>query len=140
MDAPPLPQPGYSSQSASGGFPLSPVMSPVGGYQVGPPAVGYGPPRSPGQQVFQEQQFTQTNMVVSSPAINVGSPMGRPHHAGAPPGIDVRLWSIFQSADTGRTGQVTEQQLGRALVNDNSFTPFDPKTVKLMVKMFDVDQ
>lgn len=47
------------------------------------------------------------------------------------------LLEIFQSVDVNRSGSLTEQELGRALVNGD-FTAFDPATVHLMVRMFDV--
>lgn len=56
-----------------------------------------------------------------------------------PPGVDIQLYNRFRAADVKNSGQLTEVELSGALVNGD-WTPFDPKTVKLMVKMFDVDQ
>lgn len=36
-------------------------------------------------------------------------------------------------------GQLTERELGKALVNGD-FTSFDPHTVKMMIRMFDADK
>jgi len=60
-------------------------------------------------------------------------------HGPPPPGIDPQLYAKFKSADVNGTGQLSEREISVALVNGD-WTPFDPKTVKLMVKMFDVDR
>jgi hypothetical protein len=101
--------------SVPGGYaPTSPVGSPQAGYQQGPPGTGYRAAPSPQQ----------------------GYPQG---HGAPPPGVDPQLYSLFKAADANGSGQLSERELGRALVNGD-WTPFDPKTVKLMVKMFDVDR
>ena len=41
--------------------------------------------------------------------------------------------------DKSNTGQLTERELGKALVNGD-FTSFDAHTVKMMIRMFDVDK
>ena len=41
--------------------------------------------------------------------------------------------------DRSGTGQLTERELGMALVNGD-FTSFDAHTVKTMIRMFDVDK
>jgi len=108
-------QPGYNQGNVQGGFP----QSPVGGYQVGPPpgAGGYAP-APPTQPVYQQ-----------------APPVGQP----APPGVDPQMWAAFKAADQNGNGQLSEKELSKALVNAD-WTPFDGKTVKLMVKMFDADQ
>lgn len=37
------------------------------------------------------------------------------------------------------SGQLSEQELSKALVNGD-YTSFDPHTVKMMIRMFDVDR
>jgi peflin len=94
---------------------------PAAGYQVGPPGATYG--------VTQQQTTytTQTYVAAASPT----SPV--------PQGVDAELYRLFQAADTDNSGQLSEKELGRALVNGD-YTAFDIKTVKLMVNMFDVDR
>src|SRR5277367_2231899 len=126
-------QPYQQQQPAQGYQPTSSVPgaypgSPVGGYQVGPPGTGYGGAYPPQQQ--------QAQYAGVSPAPAYTQSRGSLQ---APPGIYPQLYSIFKAADTNNSGQLSERELSRALVNGD-WTPFDPKTVKLMVKMFDVDQ
>jgi hypothetical protein len=105
----------YGQPGGSG----SPAGYPPAGYQVGPPAA-YG---GNAQQVTYTAQQTY--------AVTTSSP--------APPGVDAELYRLFKAADTDNTNQLTERQLGRALVNGD-YTAFDQKTVKTMVNMFDVDR
>ncbi|KAK4499407.1 hypothetical protein PRZ48_009921 [Zasmidium cellare] len=49
------------------------------------------------------------------------------------------LWSTFLQVDKNRTGQLSEAELQRALVNGD-YTAFDPHTVKMMIRMFDTDR
>lgn len=45
------------------------------------------------------------------------------------------LWPLFLQVDTNRSGQLSEAELRRALVNGD-FTAFDDHTVRSMVRMF----
>ena len=120
------PSQGYqSTSSVPGSYP----GSPVGGYQVGPPGTGYASGYPPQQQQGQ----------YGAVATQSGYAQPRSGSQHAPPGVDPQLYSLFKAADTNNSGQLSELELSRALVNGD-WTPFDPKTVKLMVKMFDVDQ
>lgn len=49
------------------------------------------------------------------------------------------LWSLFMQVDKDRSGQLSENELRRALVNGD-YTAFDPHTVKMMIRMFDTDR
>lgn len=49
------------------------------------------------------------------------------------------LWPLFLQVDKNRTGQLSEAELQRALVNGD-YTAFDPHTVKMMIRMFDTDR
>lgn len=121
-------QPPYQQNPVPGGYPASPA----GGYQVGPPGSGYGQPAPPQQQGYQpapQQGYQAPNQGYSQ----------RPVPAQVPAGVDPQLWAQFKQADTNGNGQLSEKELGKALVNSD-WTPFDSKTVKLMVKMFDADQ
>ncbi|ORX60264.1 EF-hand [Hesseltinella vesiculosa] len=55
-----------------------------------------------------------------------------------PPGADPQLWSWFTAVDTDRSGQLTVDELQRALVNGD-WSPFNIETVRMMVNMFDAD-
>ena len=49
------------------------------------------------------------------------------------------LWPLFLQVDKDRSGQLSEAELQRALVNGD-YTAFDPHTVKMMIRMFDTDR
>ncbi|KAL9118286.1 MAG: hypothetical protein Q9187_005170 [Circinaria calcarea] len=52
---------------------------------------------------------------------------------------DGALFPLFKAVDRRGTGQLTEEELRAALVNGD-FTQFDPHTVKMMIRMFDVNR
>ncbi|KAI6234437.1 hypothetical protein M3Y99_00794600 [Aphelenchoides fujianensis] len=56
----------------------------------------------------------------------------------APPPPQPNLWQIFQSVDSDRSGQISTDELQKALSN-GSFDPFNPETCRLMIGMFDRD-
>jgi hypothetical protein len=101
---------------------------PGGGAPAGYPPAGYqvGPPAAYGGNAQQQVTYTQATYIATTT-----SP--------APPGVDAELYRLFKAADVDGTNQLTEKQLGRALVNGD-YTAFDAKTVKTMVNMFDVDR
>lgn len=108
-------QPPYQqSGGIPGGYP-----PPAGGYQMGPSNVYGSPPQSYPQ--------------------NYVYPGQRPTSAQPPPGVDPQIYSRFNAADVNNTGQLTEKELRTALLNSD-WTQFDGKTIKLMIKMFDVDR
>lgn len=49
------------------------------------------------------------------------------------------LWPLFLQVDKDRSGQLSETELSRALVNGD-YTAFDMHTVRMMVRMFDTDR
>ncbi|CAK4033416.1 related to programmed cell death (calcium-binding) [Lecanosticta acicola] len=49
------------------------------------------------------------------------------------------LWPLFLQVDKNRSGQLTEAELQRALVNGD-YTAFDLHTVRMMIRMFDIDR
>lgn len=100
----------------------------MGGYQVGPPG-SYGAPTPQGGYPAYGQPGYNPNQ----------PPAHRPSSSQPPPGVDPQLYSLFRAADTNGSGQLSERELSRALVNGD-FSPFDARTVKMMVKMFDVDR
>jgi hypothetical protein len=67
------------------------------------------------------------------PSYVVGRP---PPPQGCPPGVDPNLWHWFSAVDTDRSGQLSVDELQRALVNGD-WSPFNIETVRTMVNMFD---
>lgn len=66
----------------------------------------------------------------------------RPPPTPAPPrdGNDREaLWRLFGAVDKDRSGNLTEAELKTALVNGD-WSPFDPHTVRMMIRMFDTDR
>ncbi|PWY92764.1 EF-hand, partial [Aspergillus heteromorphus CBS 117.55] len=47
-----------------------------------------------------------------------------------------QLFPLFRAANSSHSGALTEMELGSALVNGD-FTAFHPKTVMMMIRMFD---
>lgn len=114
----------YGSQGAYGQPPPPPQQNPLASppptasYGQGPPPQGYhNRPPIPEQQ--------------------------RPPTTGPPPPRDGNdrdgLWPLFLQVDKDRSGQLSEEELRRALVNGD-YTAFDPHTVKMMIRMFDTDR
>ena len=104
--------------------PQSTQYAPNNGYQqpqnYGPPSAGRLPPRSPPPQL-------------RSPPPQLRS---RTQSQGT---SDAALFPLFKAVDKRGTGQLTEEELRAALVNGD-FTSFDPQTVRMMIRMFDLDR
>lgn len=49
------------------------------------------------------------------------------------------LWRLFGAVDKDKSGELTEAELRTALVNGD-WTPFDPHTVRMMIRMFDTNR
>lgn len=49
------------------------------------------------------------------------------------------LWKLFGAVDKDGSGALTEAELRTALVNGD-WSPFDPHTVRMMIRMFDTDR
>ncbi|XP_014209511.1 programmed cell death protein 6 [Copidosoma floridanum] len=49
------------------------------------------------------------------------------------------LWDVFQRVDTDRSGEITANELQRALSN-GTWEPFNMETVQLMIGMFDTEK
>ncbi|KAF7712053.1 EF-hand domain-containing protein [Penicillium ucsense] len=89
-----------------------------------PPNYGFGPPPS-------------------QPQRNRPPPASRPPQSPHPPltapsDDPQQLFPLFRAANTSHTGSLTEHELGSALVNGD-YTSFHPRTVKMMIRMFDRD-
>ncbi|KAL4810164.1 hypothetical protein BDV18DRAFT_130411 [Aspergillus unguis] len=78
----------------------------------------------------------------SQPVRNRPPPASRPPHTPQPHSLGVpnddpqQLFPLFRAANSSNSGALSEQELGSALVNGD-FTSFHPKTVKMMISMFD---
>ncbi|EAA63557.1 hypothetical protein AN2986.2 [Aspergillus nidulans FGSC A4] len=74
----------------------------------------------------------------SQPVRNRPPPSSRPPPSPQPLGLpnDDQLFPLFRAANASNSGALTEQELGSALVNGD-YTSFHPKTVKMMINMFD---
>ncbi|KAI8646550.1 hypothetical protein BD408DRAFT_336524 [Parasitella parasitica] len=123
-------QGGYGQQQ--GGYGQQP-----GGY--GQQQGGYGqyrpppPPQTPQQhQASPPQHYSGYNNSPYPPQQQYARP------AGPPPGADPQLWSWFTAVDTDHSGQLSVDELQRALVNGD-WSPFNIETVRTMVNMFDKD-
>ncbi|KAK3675679.1 hypothetical protein LTR78_004320 [Recurvomyces mirabilis] len=108
-----------------------------------------------GQGGYNQQQAPPPgrNQLTSPPPTNSGPPPQGYHNRPpipeqqrpptvAPPrdGNDRdALWPLFLQVDKDRSGQLSEEELRRALVNGD-YTAFDHHTVKMMIRMFDTDR
>ncbi|KAK3178877.1 hypothetical protein OEA41_001014 [Lepraria neglecta] len=66
-------------------------------------------------------------------------PPGTPAPGNRNSSADASLFPLFKAVDNSQTGQLTERELGKALVNGD-YTNFDGHTVRMMIRMFDVDK
>ncbi|CEG82169.1 hypothetical protein RMATCC62417_16280 [Rhizopus microsporus] len=121
---PPPPQYGQAPPPGSGGYQQRPPPG-YGGYQQQAPPPGTPAPHSAGaggygQGIQQQQQQQQQG-----------------YGAQAPYGADQQqLWTWFKAVDTDGSGQLSADELQRALINGD-WSPFNIETVRLMVNMFD---
>ncbi|KAB2577726.1 Programmed cell death protein 6 [Lasiodiplodia theobromae] len=114
---PPPPQHGHHGSSAGGG---------VGGYSS-PPPQNYGAAPAPSSFNHGRPPLSQA---------------GRPPPTPVPPrdpNDREALWRLFGAVDKNRSGQLSERELGSALVNGD-WTSFDSHTVRMMIRMFDTDR
>ncbi|PVH98567.1 EF-hand [Periconia macrospinosa] len=84
----------------------------------------------------------QTNYGQGPPLHHNRPPVQRPPPTPAPPrdGNDRdALWRLFGAVDKDGSGNLTEAELRTALVNGD-WSPFDPHTVRMMIRMFDTDR
>ncbi|KAG8527104.1 uncharacterized protein KY384_008533 [Bacidia gigantensis] len=102
---------------------------------------GYTPPNPPPPPTAN----TANTLGRPSPPTQHGlSPPPRPPTTSQPPpgprnAGDAQLFPLFKAVDKYGTGQLTDRELGKALVNGD-FSSFDSHTIKMMIRMFDVDK
>ncbi|OQD77190.1 hypothetical protein PENDEC_c003G01837 [Penicillium decumbens] len=76
------------------------------------------------------------------PQRNRPPPSFRPPQSPQPPPLSApgddpqQLLPLFRAANSSHSGSLTENELGSALVNGD-YTSFHPRTVKMMIRMFD---
>lgn len=124
-----------------------------------PPTGNYTGRRPPPSSSTNNSTYHSTyNYGASPPPTNYGfgprptDPHNRPPPSSRPPPTpapgptggrgmdeDASLFALFQAVDIEGHGQLTERELGSALVNGD-FTSFDPYTVRMMIRMFDTDR
>ncbi|KAL5611794.1 hypothetical protein BROUX41_000631 [Berkeleyomyces rouxiae] len=75
---------------------------------------------------------------VANAAPSVNRPPTSPIDTNAP-GADATMLPLFRAVDKDGTGQLSEKELGAALVNGD-WSSFDPQTVRMMIRMFDSDR
>ncbi|KXT07585.1 hypothetical protein AC578_10210 [Pseudocercospora eumusae] len=119
-------QQGYN-QGPSHAAPPPPRGSSYGGLTSPPPPASYG--QGPAPQGYHDRPPIPEHQ--------------RPPTVAPPPPRDGNdrdaLWPLFLQVDKDRSGQLTEAELQRALVNGD-YTAFDSHTVKMMIRMFDTDR
>ena len=143
----------YSQNQGGGGYnDYNRVNSPR--YDNNPPRYGSQPP--PPQPANYSNQPPNRNAFGSPPPQNYNQPGAPPanYHNRPPipenqrpptvappkdPNDRDALWPLFLQVDKDRSGQLSEEELRRALVNGD-YTAFDPHTVKMMIRMFDTDR
>ncbi|KAF2270369.1 EF-hand [Lojkania enalia] len=129
-----------------------------GGYDSRPPPGAYNDPRYESRQQYSPRYDRDPRFdgYGSPPPQSYGSgppPQGyhgRPplatHHRPPPTPAPPRdendreaLWKLFGAVDKDGSGALTEAELRTALVNGD-WSPFDPHTVRMMIRMFDTDR
>ncbi|KAG0006163.1 Programmed cell death protein 6 [Entomortierella chlamydospora] len=95
-------------------------------YQPGPPS----------EMEFQRQQYHQMQQQQQQQQQQLQQNGGRPSST-LPALNSLRDW--FDAVDTDRSGGLSCEELQRALVNGDGWTPFNMETVRMMMNMFDRD-
>ncbi|KAK5011478.1 hypothetical protein LTR28_001995 [Elasticomyces elasticus] len=121
----PPPQPSYNAGPSYGDSRQQSQR--FGEYPRQPATYGTGPPPPPPSGYHNRPPIPQN---------------ARPPQTPAPPrdaSDREALWPLFLAVDKDRSGQLSESELRRALVNGD-YTAFDTHTVKMMIRMFDADR
>lgn len=103
-----------------------------GGYPGAPPSGGY-PGAPPPQQGGYGQPHQGYGQRPGAPPPQGGGP--GPYGA-APQGVDPQTQQWFNAVDQDRSGQISAQELQKALVNGN-WSNFSEEACRLMIEMFD---
>ncbi|KAK3383852.1 hypothetical protein B0T24DRAFT_518741 [Lasiosphaeria ovina] len=126
-----------------------PAPSPSLRYENKPPPPRPSEQRPPPTDRYRSERLSprpQERYQMANPSPTSGgqpSPItvSRPPPSPAPrdTGADPTLLPLFRAVDKDGTGQLSEKELSAALVNGD-WTPFDPQTVRMMIRMFDSDR
>ncbi|KAF9892911.1 hypothetical protein FE257_000503 [Aspergillus nanangensis] len=126
----PAPRPGQSLPGYNNNKPLpptGPAMAASRSHPLHPSPppqnYGFGPP--PAQPVH--NRLPPTSHPPRSP---------QPPPLAVPDDDPQQLFPLFRAANSSHSGSLTEMELGSALVNGD-YTSFHPKTVMMMIRMFD---
>jgi len=120
---------GYPGAPQGGGYPGAP-QQPGGGYP-GAPGGGY-----PGAPQGAPQGY---GAPPGGPAgYRPPGPAGGPAGYGAPPGVDPNIASWFRAVDSDNSGQISAEELKRALVNGN-WSHFSEEACRMMIDMYDAN-
>ncbi|KZF26153.1 EF-hand [Xylona heveae TC161] len=149
---------GYGSAGYSQGPPPAGAVPPTAGGP--PPHARYGsvssPPlqpedfsRPPPQQRYNNYGFSPPpqHQAFGAPPPPPQGYHNRPPVSSRPPSSPIvardaseaSLIPLFQAVDKNGSGELSERELGAALINGD-WTPFDPHTVRMMIRMFDSDR
>ncbi|RCI05730.1 Programmed cell death protein 6 [Rhizopus stolonifer] len=133
---------GYGGhQQPPPGTPHSAAAGPGGYGQQPPPGTPQNTAATPGgygQGYNQQQQgYGQQQQGYGQQQQGYGQ-QGNAQQAHPSGPADQQLWSWFKSVDTDGSGQLSADELQRALINGD-WSPFNIETVRLMVNMFDTD-
>jgi len=125
--------PGGGYPGNQGGYPGAP--RPTGGYPGAPPAGGGYPGAPPPQGGgYPGSAPPQGGYPGAPPPSGYSAPGGY----GQPPQpqVDPSVQQWFSAVDTDRSGQISAQELQRALVNGN-WSHFSEEACRMMIEMFD---
>jgi len=119
----------YGQQTQSPRYGQGYGQGPQRNNYASPPPANYGQGQGPPPQGYHNRPPIPDNQ--------------RPPTTAPPPPRDGNdrdgLWPLFLQVDKDRSGQLSEEELRRALVNGD-YTAFDPHTVRMMIRMFDTDR
>jgi len=126
--------PGGGYPGNQGGYPGGGAAPPPSGYPGAPNAPSGGYPGAPQQQGGYPGTAPQSGYgAAPPPAQNNYSGTGG---YGQQPAVDPSVAQWFSAVDTDRSGQISAQELQRALVNGN-WSHFSEEACRMMIDMYD---
>jgi len=124
--------PGGGYPGNQGGYPGGGAAPPAGGYPGAPPATGGYPGAAPPQGGYPGSAPPQGGYPGAPPPSGYSAPGGY----GQQPQVDPSVAQWFSAVDTDRSGQISAQELQRALVNGN-WSHFSEEACRMMIDMYD---
>jgi len=134
--------PGGGYPGNQGGYPGGGAAPPPGNYPGAPPATGGYPGAAPPQSGYPGSAPPQGGYPGSAPPQGgyPGAPppsgYSAPGGYGQQPPVDPSVAQWFSAVDTDRSGQISAQELQRALVNGN-WSHFSEEACRMMIDMYD---